>query len=226
MTTDSDRKGDRELLDRNIQKTVAVSALRKIQRLVEEYERQKRLEHRLMRVALVIACIGVVGVLIFFGASQLREAVVAPPRVVEPRRPAESSSAQPKILDSHALKPDHSRPRTVFVGSRTQDLRVARYLDEWRQHLESFGTEHFPAAIRDKRMYGTVILTTFVRADGTVAEVQVSKTSGHQELDEAAKALVLRAAPFSRFPDELHKDVDVLAITRTFSFTTEGSAAD
>jgi len=57
-----------------------------------------------------------------------------------------------------------------------------------------------------------------------VDEVQVNKTSGHQELDDAAKSLVLRAAPFSKFPDDLRKDVDVLAITRTFSFTTEGNA--
>jgi TonB family protein len=226
MTTDSDSKGNRELLDRNIQKTVAVSALRKIRRLIEEYEREKQLEHRLTRVALVIACIVAVGVLIFIGAGRLRQPTTAPPHVAESPRPVERSAAQSKLPETQVPKPDRLRPRTVFVGSRTEDFRVARYLAEWRQHLESFGTEHFPAVVREKRLYGTVVLTTFVRADGTVAEAQVSKTSGHQELDDAAKSLVLRAAPFSKFPDDLLKDVDVLAITRTFSFTTEENPAN
>lgn len=221
MTTDSDRKTDRDLLDRNIQKTVAVSALRKIQRLVEEYEREKRLEHRLIRLGLVIVCIVVVGVLIFLGANRLRQATIARPHVAESPRAVARPSAQPNLPETHVPKPDRLRPRTVFVGSRTEDLRVARYLTEWRQRIESFGTEHFPAIVREKRLYGTVVLTTFVRADGAVDEVQVNKTSGHQELDDAAKSLVLRAAPFSKFPDDLLKDVDVLAITRTFSFTTE-----
>ncbi len=224
MTNDSDRKTDRDLLDKNIQKTVAVSTLRKIQRLVEDYEREKQLEHRLIRVAIVIVCIVVVGVLIFIGAGRLRQGSIALPHVVEKLRPAERPAAQPKLPETQVPKPDRLRRRIVFVGSRTDDLRVARYLAEWRQHLESFGTEHFPAVVREKRLYGTVVLTTFVRADGTVDEVQVNKTSGHQELDDAAKSLVLRAAPFSKFPDDLRKDVDDLAITRTFSFTTEDNA--
>ena len=224
MTTDSDRKAERDLLDKNIQKTVAVSALRTVRRLVAEYEREKQLQHRRTRLVLVILCLVGVGVLIFIGASRLRQPATAPPHVAESPRPVERSSAQPKLPETHVPKPDRLHPRTVFVGSRTEDLRVARYLAEWRQRVESFGTEHFPAVVREKRLYGTVVLTTFVRADGTVDEVQVNKTSGHQELDDAAKSLVLRAAPFSKFPDDLRKDVDVLAITRTFSFTTEGNA--
>ena len=224
MTTDSDRKAERDLLDKNIQKTVAVSALRTVRRLVAEYEREKQLQHRPTRLVLVIGCLVGVGVLIFIGASRLRQATIALPHVAESARPVERPSAQPKLPETHVPKPDRLHPRTVFVGSRTEDLRVARYLAEWRQRVESFGTEHFPAVVREKRLYGTVVLTTFVRADGTVDEVQVNKTSGHQELDDAAKSLVLRAAPFSKFPDDLRKDVDVLAITRTFSFTTEGNA--
>jgi periplasmic protein TonB len=50
--------------------------------------------------------------------------------------------------------------------------------------------------------------------------VEVSKSSGHRLLDAAAIRIVQLAAPYSPLPPNITKDVDVLTITRTWSFTS------
>jgi TonB family protein len=115
--------------------------------------------------------------------------------------------------------------RVRFVGSREPEPRIAHYLAAWRDHIEDFGTHHFGGIMREKQLYGRLVLTTFLLPDGSVEKVQVNRSSGRQEVDDLAKDLVLQAAPYPAFPDELIKDVDVLAITRTFTFTKDENAS-
>jgi protein TonB len=42
-------------------------------------------------------------------------------------------------------------------------------------------------------------------------------------LDEAAKRIVELGAPYAAFPDDIRKEVDILDITRTWTFTKEDS---
>ena len=46
-----------------------------------------------------------------------------------------------------------------------------------------------------------------------------------QVLDDAAKQIVELAAPYARFPDDIRNEVDILSITRTWTFTKEDSLA-
>ncbi len=62
------------------------------------------------------------------------------------------------------------------------------------------------------------MLSVGVNANGTVHAIQVRRSSGHAELDEAAQRIVELAAPYAAFPEDLKKDYDVLWITRTWRF--------
>jgi protein TonB len=64
------------------------------------------------------------------------------------------------------------------------------------------------------------VVTVAIKADGSVEQVDINVPSGHKVLDEAARRIVQLAAPFSAFPTDIAKDVDVLHITRTWTFTT------
>jgi protein TonB len=64
-------------------------------------------------------------------------------------------------------------------------------------------------------------LTVSIRADGSVENITIDKSSGSQLLDEAAINIVNLAAPYAKFSDEMKKTTDILGITRTWTFTNE-----
>jgi protein TonB len=118
------------------------------------------------------------------------------------------------------------RPRRRFIGSRTQETRFARYVEDWRQKIERIGDLNYPQAARDQRVHGRLLVTVAIRADGSVEEVTIDKSSGQKVLDDGARRIVQLAAPFAPFPPDIAKDVDILHITRTWTFTTGGLVAE
>ena len=111
------------------------------------------------------------------------------------------------------------RPRRRFVGSRTQEFRLARYIEDWRVKVERVGEVNYPQAARDQKIYGTLVVTVSIKADGTLDRVELNRPSGVRVLDEAALRIVKLAAPFAPFPADIAKDTDILSITRTWMFT-------
>ena len=49
--------------------------------------------------------------------------------------------------------------------------------------------------------------------------VEVTRSSGHKVLDQAAVRIVRLSSPFERFPADIRRDTDILHITRTWTFT-------
>ncbi len=109
-------------------------------------------------------------------------------------------------------------PKRKFIGARTEGVVYAQYVDEWRQKIERIGTLNYPEAARG-RTYGNLVLTVIIRADGSVVDVEINRPSGQPVLDEAARRIVMLAAPYAPFPPDIRRDTDVIEITRTWSFT-------
>ncbi|MES1987752.1 MAG: TonB family protein, partial [Pseudomonadota bacterium] len=117
------------------------------------------------------------------------------------------------------------RPKRKFIGARAQKYRDALYVESWRQKVEKVGNLNYPEAAKNLKMYGQLQLTVSINADGSIESIEINRSSGHKVLDEAAKRIVELAAPYSRFSDDMHKEVDILSITRTWTFTKEDSLA-
>jgi len=111
------------------------------------------------------------------------------------------------------------RPKRKFVGARAEEYRFARYVEDWRLKVERIGNLNYPEAARAKKLYGSLVLTVSIRADGSLEAVEVSKSSGQRILDAAAVRIVEMAAPYATFPPDVRRDTDILHITRTWSFT-------
>lgn len=111
------------------------------------------------------------------------------------------------------------RPRRKFVGARTQEYRFARYIEDWRQKIERIGELNYPQAARDQRIYGSLMATVSIRADGSLERIQIDRSSGNKVLDEATVQIVKMAAPYSALPADITRDTDVLHITRTWTYT-------
>lgn len=110
------------------------------------------------------------------------------------------------------------RPRKVFIGASAQEYVFARYIEDWRIKVERVGNQNYPDAARQQKIYGKLQLTVSIKADGSLDDVEVSRSSGHKLLDAAAVAIVRQAAPYSPFPADVRKKADVVVITRTWTF--------
>ena len=121
------------------------------------------------------------------------------------------------------IRRDHvayqERPKRKFVGARAEEYRFAQYVDNWRQRVERVGNLNYPAEARARKIYGSLLLTVAIKADGEVETVEVERSSGHKLLDQAAIRIVRLSAPFDRFPDNIRRDTDIIHITRTWTFT-------
>lgn len=112
-------------------------------------------------------------------------------------------------------------PRRRFIGARTKEYRFAQYVEDWRIKVERIGNLNYPAAARDKHVSGSLLLTVSIRADGSLDNVEVNRSSGKSLLDAAAVRIVKLGAPYAPLPPDIRRDTDILSITRTWTFTED-----
>ena len=121
---------------------------------------------------------------------------------------------------SKNLQTYEKMPKRKFIGARTQEYRYAQYVEAWRAKVERIGNLNYPEIARTRKIYGSLTLTVSIRSDGSVESVEISRPSGQPILDAAAMRIVKLAAPYYPFPPDIAKDVDILSITRTWTFTS------
>ncbi len=112
----------------------------------------------------------------------------------------------------------NQRPKVKHLGARVEEYRFAQYVEDWRQKIERIGNLNYPAAAKG-RLYGSLVLTVIIKANGDLERVEVNRSSGQSLLDDAARRIVQMASPYAAFPDAIRRDTDVLEITRTWTFT-------
>jgi len=112
----------------------------------------------------------------------------------------------------------NQRPKKHVFSPRTSEYRFAQYVEDWRQKVEQIGNLNYPEAAKGK-LYGTLVITVEINADGTVALAEIDRSSGKKILDEAALRIVRLGAPYAAFPPNIRRNTDTIIITRTWSFT-------
>ena len=135
----------------------------------------------------------------------------------KPRR-GRSRSCASKRRSRAISTPTRSGRSASRSAPAPTEYRFARYVEDWRQKVERVGNLNYPEAARQLKLYGNLILTVSIRADGSVEKVVVDRSSGHKVLDAAATRIVEMAAPYAPFPADIRRDTDILDITRTWTF--------
>jgi periplasmic protein TonB len=111
------------------------------------------------------------------------------------------------------------RPRIHHLTSVSAKAHhEALYLDSFRRAVEEVGTRNFPQRALNESIFGNVRLAVRLKPNGSVDQIEVTQSSGHRFLDEAAIQSVRLAAPFAPFPEEMRRNVDILEIIRTWRF--------
>ncbi len=100
----------------------------------------------------------------------------------------------------------------------TRESAIAGYLEGWKRRIERAGTLNFPNEARRRALSGNPVIEVAIRADGSLDEVVVRRTSGHRELDQAAVSIVRLASPFDPFPPEMRERYPVLRFAYEWQF--------
>jgi protein TonB len=110
--------------------------------------------------------------------------------------------------------------RRRFISAATREYEFASYMQAWVSKVERVGNMNYPSEVRRRRLVGDLLLTVGINHDGSVESMQIRRSSGMPELDEAALRIVQLAAPFAPLPTDIRSQVDVLHITRTWKFSS------
>ena len=130
------------------------------------------------------------------------------------RRLARLSTSLPEVMapSDRGTSPERSGLSTRFSVAEA-------YVDSWVRKVEDWGTRNFPDEARRQRLTGSLTLNVVLRYDGSIHEITLLRSSGHQALDDAAFRIVHLAAPFAPFPAELREQQgDFFSIKRTWQF--------
>ena len=113
------------------------------------------------------------------------------------------------------------QPRRKYIGARTKEYKYALYAEAWRQKVETLGNMNYPEEAREKKFSGQLRMTVSLKPDGRIDNIEINQSSGFKVLDEAAKKIVELGAPYAPFPEDIRKEVDILSITRTWTFSKD-----
>ena len=133
------------------------------------------------------------------------------------QRSLEIASLEAKLDRQNQTLTKSPRIRRLTATSTRQSVD-ALYMNQWLRSIESIGNLNYPSEAKRKNLNGSLRLMVAVRADGTIHELKVMESSGHQVLDDAAKHIVRLAAPFAPFSEGMRKETDILEIIRTWQF--------
>ncbi|HZW13504.1 MAG TPA: TonB C-terminal domain-containing protein [Noviherbaspirillum sp.] len=190
--------------------------LKAMQRRIEELEKQQRMLAQITKKSPL--------------ASSTKDQV----------KPKESQSEGADITEStreilrreaeihKRIEDENKRPKKTFISPSTREVGYAMYFDSVRQRIEKIGTLNFPQK-DGKKLYGELTMSISIYQDGSIYVkdrddgIMVERSSGNPALDEAARRIVRRAAPFGAFAQNMRsagKD-DVWVMTTRFKFTRD-----
>jgi protein TonB len=81
---------------------------------------------------------------------------------------------------------------------------------------------NFPQIARNAKATANPVLEVAIRADGSLAEIIVRRSSGRKELDQAALSILRLASPFDPFPADLRQKYDELRFAYEWQFLGGG----
>lgn len=148
--------------------------------------------------------------------------------------PENIKADQPKKLSREALrkqiaelgaqiryqKAGSDKNRIKFVNSVSAHKYLAsQYIIDWQRKIEGMGNLNYPSVAKRPGFSGALTMDVGIRPDGSIYRLKIRKSSGYPALDSAAERIVRLSAPFPPLPKALLKELDVLVISRVWTFS-------
>jgi len=117
-------------------------------------------------------------------------------------------------------------PRRKWISANTREYEFAAYMQAWVAKVERVGNLNYPEEVRRLKLIGDLVMTVGINLDGSVESIDIQRSSGKPQLDQAATRIVRLAGPYSPLPSHINATVDVLHITRTWRFSRDFKGLD
>lgn len=115
----------------------------------------------------------------------------------------------------------YSRSDSKVLTANTRKAEDAAYLNAWIRKVEQIGSLNYPDEARRQNLSGELEMEVTLNADGSLVNIEMLRSSGHEVLDEAARRIVRLAAPFAAVPANVLDGDQQLRIRRRWRFTTQ-----
>lgn len=130
---------------------------------------------------------------------------------------------QQRLLDeiSQLNKVIEESERIGFLGVFDVHPAYRQYQEYWQSYVSQFGTEHYPQSLVAQKLSGSLELDISIDQKGVVRGIDILRSSGNVEIDNAAIEIAMLASPYAPLPGGIAKDIDILHIIRTWEFNNE-----
>jgi protein TonB len=112
-------------------------------------------------------------------------------------------------------------PRRKWISANTREYEFAAYMQAWVAKVERVGNLNYPEEVRRLKLIGDLVMTVGINLDGSIESIEIQRSSGKPQLDQAATRIVRLAGPYSPLPEHINASVDILHITRTWRFSRD-----
>ena len=119
------------------------------------------------------------------------------------------------------IEEGNARPKRGYVTPSTREVEYAMYFKQWADKVERYGNHNYPESAKGRRY--RLVLTVSLFADGRIEKIEVDRSSGNREVDDAARRIVRTAGPYGRFSPAMLARYGVLDLTMTWTFAREDS---
>jgi protein TonB len=136
--------------------------------------------------------------------------------------PPSSPSLREKLFDHEVMEKFAKREETRHDSSITFDTKeigYENYMMRLKGRIE--GIWRYPPDAATRGIYGDLYIRFTIKKNGRLGDLELVRTSGHRNLDEAAMRALKDGEPFWPLPDEWGKDS--LTITGHFVYSIYGT---
>ena len=134
------------------------------------------------------------------------------------------ASLEPGV--QHDADSQSKLPKRKWISANTREYEFAAYMQAWVAKVERVGNLNYPEEVRRQQLTGDLLMTVGINQDGSVESIDIMRSSGLPQLDNAATRIVRLAGPYSPLPEYIKGSVDVLHITRTWRFSRDFKGLD
>jgi protein TonB len=144
--------------------------------------------------------------------------------VPEPELLLTQQELEQLLAGDESLRLRGDTQQQLYLSPDTRASRLAPYLDSWRRRVEQVGTANFQNLARQSGMSGSLVLEVVINSDGRLRSANIQRSSGHAQLDDAAREILKLASPFDPFPPDLARDYRSLRFAYEWRFEGGKSA--
>lgn len=130
-----------------------------------------------------------------------------------------TASESPATNTAAAALPVAATPGASAAAGGADKAVADNYFGQLKRWLDQ--NKRYPVAAKKQKQQGVAVVTFTIDRRGQLLSSRIQRSSGHAALDEAALALLARAAPMPRLPDAMTMQTLTLTLPIDYSLITQ-----